>query len=121
MERSVASAENESSIRPKPRPPLLTNPILQLRIIGILRQRDFPKISIPKSVFRAPALLGDAAQPLPASQAPQNLALARESGENRSPTGGGLLGLRRQNGLSGSQACLLRKSQNVHIILYRYL
>ena len=110
MGRSIASAENESAIRPKTRPSLLTNPILQLRIIGTQRQRDFLKVNIPKSVFRATALLGDAVQPLAAGQAPQNLALARESGENRSPTGGGLLGLRRQNGLSGSQACSRRNS-----------
>ena len=48
--RSVSSAVNESSIRPKTRRSLLTKPIPQLRIVDILRQRDFFKGNIPKAM-----------------------------------------------------------------------
>ena len=49
--RSVASAVSESSIRPKTRRSPLTKPIPQLRIIDILRQRDFFKGNIPKAMY----------------------------------------------------------------------
>ena len=48
--RSVASAVSESSVRPKTRRSLLTKPIPQLRIVDILRQRDFLKGNIPKAM-----------------------------------------------------------------------
>ena len=49
--RSVASAVSESSIKPKTRRSLLTKPIPQLRIVDILRQRDFLTGNIPRAMY----------------------------------------------------------------------
>ncbi len=50
--RSVASAVSESSVKPKTRRALLTKPIPQLRIVDILRQRDFLTGNIPKAMHQ---------------------------------------------------------------------
>ena len=48
--RSVASAVRESSVRPRTRRAIQTKPIPELRIVDILRQRDFRKGNIAKAM-----------------------------------------------------------------------
>ena len=48
--RSVASAVTESVVNPKTRRTLLTKPIPKLRIVDLLRQRDFRWGNIPKAM-----------------------------------------------------------------------
>ena len=82
--RSVASAVSESSIRPKSRPSLLTKPIPQLRIVDILRQRDFLKGNIPKAMHEIFRKHGPVVRvPFKMAEAP----LSRADGGGSKPVG----------------------------------
>ena len=49
--RTVASAVKDSTAKPKSRRVLQTKPIPKLRIVDILRQRDFRTGNIPKAMY----------------------------------------------------------------------